>query len=243
VIIDIYINHIKYLYPGVLPITLAENKTLQVVVNYLKITIYSGTLAVVVVHLDIYHILWYAHGLAGCYVVQQGVTQSLVELSMRMESIAPGVAIRERHPKIPTRPYRRIKKRFTEKQENLRKLVTAGCDPTTAMRQVGYSDKTIIGGRKVILESINYDALISAIKPRSILVNHKALSVIEDMLEDQQDVKRQSYGAKLAIDNARIHLQEEKASPSITFSFTTIDARQVKLDKGKRDAISTSDNK
>ena len=161
---------------------------------------------------------------------------------MRMESIAPGVALKaSAHVKPRSKHGKRRK--LTERQEKVRELIVAGCEPKVAMREAGYAESTVVYGRNVLLKSINYDALISAIKPRSILINHKALSVIEDMLEDQQDVKRQSYGAKLAIDNARIHLQEEKASPSITFSFTTIDARQVKLDKGKRDAISTSDNK
>ena len=49
------------------------------------------------------------------------------------------------------------------------------------------------------------------------------------------DIKTQSFGAKLALDNAKLHLADDKSPTSITFSFQTIQAENVQVNVGKDD--------
>jgi hypothetical protein len=61
-----------------------------------------------------------------------------------------------------------------------------------------------------------------------------ALGVAMNQME-HGDARTKGYGAKLALDNAKIHLAEDKSPTNITFSFQTIQGEnvQVNVDKPK----------
>ena len=119
-----------------------------------------------------------------------------------------------------------------EKRQKLIGYLKEGYSVQKAMELAGYSETTIRTKlRRTVGRNVDVNALHSTSKGRSLYVNHLALDVAEDMMDTKKDDKTRSYGAKLALDNAKIHLGQDRTPLSTTYKFTQINVyKNMKLE-------------
>lgn len=149
-----------------------------------------------------------------------------------MDTIVPGVVLKENKAQ-PPRKMKEIKKRRGRKIVKFESYLSEGYSPKKSMELAGYSPLMCTTKVAATLRLVNYDTLRLALKPHAVLLNHQANGVMQRMMEHGVDIKQQAYGAKLALDNAKIHLADDKSPTSITFSFQTIQAENVQVNVGE----------
>ena len=98
-----------------------------------------------------------------------------------------------------------------EKQTALIEYLKGGYAPKKAMELAGYSESTIEHSQAKILRNIDTDALLGALKVKSIWACHQAYAVVQDAINPDNDIKTRTYGAKLAFDAAKVFLSQDKA--------------------------------
>lgn len=149
-----------------------------------------------------------------------------------METIVPGIIGRVKTGTIAPRGMIKGTKKPSKKQIRFIALLKEGNSPKKAAELAGYSQSVVETGVSKLLKNVNYDELRLALKPNSIVANHMAIGVAMRQME-YGDARQQGWGAKLALDNAKIHLADDKSPTSITFNFQTIAENvQVNVDKG-----------
>ena len=147
-----------------------------------------------------------------------------------METIVPGILLKDNHNKGQKRKKAKSVT-ISKKRATLENYLSEGYGPKKAMELAGYSPKTIMGDSARVLRSVNWDAVRLRLKDRSIHANHMAIAVAMRQMQ-HGDAKQQGWGAKLALDNAKIHLADDKSPTNITFSFQTI-GEKVQINVGK----------
>ena len=119
-----------------------------------------------------------------------------------------------------------------EMKQMLNAYLKEGYSVKKSMELAGYSPSTIeTQAKRTVANNIDVDELHRTLKGRSLYANHLALDVAEEMMDPKKEDKTRSYGAKLALDNAKIHLGKDQTPPNITFRFTAINIEDIEPDK------------
>ena len=150
-----------------------------------------------------------------------------------MKTIVPGILLKQKK-NLPARRRKKPTNVIYLKRHRLESYLKEGYSRNKAMELAGYSEKTIRNAANSIMKNVNWDEVRLALKSRSIHANHMAIDVAMRQME-HGDAKQQGYGAKLALDNAKIHLAEDKTPTNITFNFQTIKGENVQVNVGDKE--------